>query len=70
MQRSGVCFQHFLDEPGADAMSHQEHARVGTVRDEQIVEELNVRLDLRRQGHGRGIAPPMKDKRVGENGYG
>ncbi len=36
-------------------MSHQEHARLGTVCGEQLVEELKVRLYLRRQGYGRGI---------------
>jgi len=31
VQRSSAGLQHFLGEPGADAMSHQEHARLGSV---------------------------------------
>ena len=54
-QRSSAGLQHFLNEPGADAMSDQEHARLGTVCGEELVEELNVRLYLRRQGNGRGV---------------
>jgi hypothetical protein len=55
VQRSSTGLQHFLNEPGADAMSHQEHGRLGTIRREQLVEEFKVRLYLRRQGHGRGF---------------
>jgi hypothetical protein len=74
----GAGFQHFLDEPGANAMSHQEHVRLGTVRGEQLVEELNVRLYLRRQAHGRDIGEGavtadvgrQAQVRVGEDGDG
>jgi hypothetical protein len=78
LQRSGTGFQHFLDKPGADAMSHQEHARLGTVRREQLVKELKVRLYLCRQGHGRGngeraVATDERGQsqvRMSEDGYG
>lgn len=45
---SGVAagFQHFLDEPRADAVSHEEYVRLWTICSEQFVEELNVRLYL------------------------
>jgi hypothetical protein len=39
--------QHFLDEPRANAMSDEEHARRGVIiRCEDFVEELDVRFDL------------------------
>lgn len=59
-------------------MSHQEDARLGTVRRQQLVEELKVRLYLRRQGHGRdgGERTVAADERgqsqvrMSEDGYG
>jgi len=48
--------QQFLDEPRADAVSDEEHARRGvamaaTIRREEFVEELDVRFDLSGQRH-------------------
>jgi hypothetical protein len=46
-------FQYFLDEPTADAMSHQQHARRRTIICRyQLVEELAVCLDLGGKRHG------------------
>lgn len=36
-------------------MSHQEHGCVGSIRCEQLIEEFEVRLYLRGQGHGRCV---------------
>ena len=36
-------------------MSHQEYGRLGVIRCKQLVEEFEVRLYLRRQGHGRCV---------------
>ena len=44
-------FQYFLDEPAADAVSYQQHARRGAVRSQEFVEELEVRLDLSGERH-------------------
>jgi hypothetical protein len=49
--------EQFLDEPRADAVSDEEHARrgvrvtVAAVRREEHVEKLEVRLDLSGQRH-------------------
>ena len=59
-------------------MPHQEHARLGPICGEQLVEELHVRLYLRRQVHGSGIGERavaadvrgQAQMRVGEDGDG
>jgi hypothetical protein len=52
---SSTGLQHFLNEPGANAMSHKEHSCLGAIRGEQLIEEFDVRLYLRGQGHRSGV---------------
>jgi len=54
-QFSGAGLDHFLDEPSADAMAHKDNIGFRAICGEQVIEELNVSLYLRWQGHGGGI---------------
>lgn len=55
----GARLQHFLYEPAPNAMSDEEHAsrRAIVIRDEEFVEELEVRSELRTKRHAGFLGP-------------